>query len=99
MAFALPSFETSFINEFARTYIDEISFSGRLLGNMAELGIGLSDVIRVLQEGSVSEATKDDIDGAHWTVEGETTEDATLSVRIQVWGTTYRVRVLDVSVN
>lgn len=94
MALAKPSVETVFLREFAETYFTEISLTISALTDREQLGIGLADVLYALKNGHVTETSKEECDGARWTVLGMTTEGVALRMRLEVWSTMYRIRLL-----
>jgi len=96
MAIAKLSIETEFLREFAQTYISEIAITTRAMDDLKRLGVGLADVIFVLQNGRVTISNKEEPEGAKWYVEGNTCDGENLSVSLHVWCDHYHVRVLRV---
>ena len=87
------SFETTWIQEYARTYLPEdasISFPAEVLRRAK---INLLDVRNVFRFGSVVFSNKLDAPGSLWIVEGEDCNGSFLEVTTVVVSEEYRVKI------
>jgi hypothetical protein len=92
------SAETVYLRDFARMYAREISLSPRAERDLAACpGIGLAEVLYVLERTTVISSEKEEAEGAYWVVSGRTCEECGLVLSLQVWCDRYRIRVLRVS--
>jgi len=90
------SIETEFLREFAREVGNEVAFTPEAEDQMRKQMVTLACVHQVMRAGAVESSDKFDAESSAWVVVGQTCNDDTLWLTLEVVYDHYRMTILEV---